>query len=147
MLSALRRHANRTFIEQVLFLQLTALSLGLIVALAFLTLPRLTSLLSRIASSPLRLIPLLHTRYTIDQLIPLIDSATSLSHRERRCLPRSLLLFWLLCSRQETADLCVGISTNNAALQGHAWVELKGAVLGDTRSYIDRYALLLRLSA
>jgi Transglutaminase-like superfamily len=148
MLSKLRRLANLTLVEHALLLQLTALSLGLRVVLSTMTLPRLTSLLSRTASSPLlSQVPLFHTRCTVDQLFTLIDLATAVNHRDGRCLPRSLLLFWLLCARQESVELCLGVSKNMATLEGHAWVEQGGIVLGDTLSFTNRYALFLRLSA
>ena len=148
MLNKLRRLANLTLVELALFLQLTALSLGLRVVLTTITLPRLTSLLSRTASSPLlSQVPLFHTRCSLDRLFTLIDLATAVSHKDARCLPRSLLLFWLLCARQESVELCLGVSKNMATLEGHAWVERGGIVVGDTLSFTNRYALFLRLSA
>jgi hypothetical protein len=148
MLNTLRRLANLTLVELALLLQLTALSLGLRVVLTAMTLPRLTSLLSRAASSPLlSLVPLFHTRCSVDRLFTLTDLATAVSHRDVRCLPRSLLLFWLLCARQESGELCLGASKNMGTLEGHAWVERGGIVVGDTVSFTSRYALFLRLSA
>jgi hypothetical protein len=148
MLSKLRRLANLTLVEHALLLQLVALSLGLRVVLATITLPHLTSLLSRTASSSLlSRVPLFHNRCTVDQLLTLIDMATAVSHRDGSCLPRSLLLFWLLCARQESVDLCLGVSKNMATLDGHAWVERGGIVVGDRLSFTNRYALFLRLSA
>jgi len=148
MLSTLRRLANLTLVEHALFLQLTALSLGLRVVLITMTLPRLTSILSRTASSPLLgQILFLHTHCTVDRLFTLIDLAMVMSHRDGRCLPRSLLLFWLLRVRRESVELCLGVKKNVATLEGHAWVELDGIVIGDTLSFTNRYALFLRLSA
>ena len=148
MLSKLRRLANLTLVEHALLLQLAALSLGLRVVLTTMTLPRLTSLLSRTASSPLlSRVPLFHTRCTVDRLLTLIDLATAVSHRNGRCLPRSLLLFWLLCARRESVELCLGVSKNMATLEGHAWVERGGIVLSDTLSFTNRYTRILRLSA
>lgn len=148
MLSKLRRLANLTLVELALLLQLTALSLGLRVILTTMALPRLTSLLSRTGSSPLLgQIPFFHTRCTVDRLFTLIDLATAVSHKDARCLPRSLLLFWLLRARQESVELCLGVSKNMATLEGHAWVERGGIVLGDRLSFTNRYALILRLSA
>ena len=148
MLSTLRRLVNLTLVELVLLLQLTALSFGLRVVLTIMALPRLTSILSCNASSPwLSRVPLFHTRCTVARLITLIDLATVVSHRDGRCLPRSLLLFWLLCARRESVELCLGVTKNMANLEGHAWVERGGVVLGDTLSFTNRYALILRLSA
>ncbi|MBU6432058.1 MAG: lasso peptide biosynthesis B2 protein [Nitrospirae bacterium] len=147
MLSTLRRLANLTLVEQTLLLQLIALSLGLGVVLTTEALPRLTSLLSRNASFPrLSQDHLFHARCTMARLVTLIDLATALSHRDGRCLPRSLLLFPLLSARRESVKLCLGISKNTATLEGHAWGERGGIVLGDRRSFTTRYALILRLS-
>ena len=148
MLSTLRRLADLTLVEHALLLQLTALSLGLRVALATMALPRLISLLPRSASSSLlSQIPFLHTRCTPDRLLTLADLAMTVSHGDGRCLPRSLLLFWLLHARQESVELCLGVSKHNTTLEGHAWIERDGILWGDTRSFTNRYATFLRLSA
>lgn len=148
MLSTLRRLADLTLVERALLLQLTALSLGLRVALTTITLPRLTSPLSHIAVSPLlSRVPFLHTRCTVDRLFTLTDLATTVSHGDGRCLPRSLLLFWLFRARHEPVELCLGVIKNRTTMEGHAWVERDGIVLGDTVSFTSRYALFLRLSS
>src|SRR5512141_2654304 len=125
MLSTFRRLANLTLVERALLLQLTALSLGLRVALTTITLPRLTS------------------PCTVDRLFTLVDLATAVSHRNDRCLPRSLLLFWLLRARHESVELCLGVGKHNTTLEEHAWVERDGIIL----SFTSRYALFLRLSS
>jgi hypothetical protein len=148
MLRKLRRLADLTLVEQALFLQLTTLSVILRVVLPTVVLPRLTSFFSCTASSPLlSLIPLFHTRCPTDRLVLLIDLATAVTHRDGRCLPRSLLLFWLLRTRRHQVSLCLGVNKSMTTLEGHAWVEQAGVVLGDTRSFINRYTLMLRLPA
>lgn len=148
MSSKLRRLADFTVVEYALLLQLIVLSFGLRVLLTSLTLPRLMSLLSDTASSlRFRQIPLFHSRCEVDRLVTLVDLATTLSHKDSRCLPRSLLLFWLLRARRESVALCLGAAKNMAALEGHAWVERSGIVFGDTPSFTSRYSLLLRFSA
>jgi hypothetical protein len=148
MQSRIRRLADLTLVEQVLLLQLTVLSLAVRVLLLTMTLSRLASFLSRTASSPLlSLIPLFQTHCPTDRLLMLIDVATAVSHQDGRCLPRSLLLFWLLRTNRRSVSLCLGVSKTFATLEGHAWVEQDGVVLGDTPSFTNRYALLLRLPA
>ena len=148
MLSKLLRLANLPLIEQALFLQLATLSLGLRVALSAIPLPRLVSLLTLAAFSPqLSRILSLHTHCATDRLVALIDLATAVSHRNGRCLPRSLLLFWLFRTRQHPVSLCLGVSKTMTSLEGHAWVEQDGIVLGDTLSFINHYSLVLRLPA
>jgi hypothetical protein len=80
-------------------------------------------------------------------LLRLIDLATTVSHGERRCLPRALLLFWILHARQESAELCLGVHTAMTTLYAHAWVELEGVVVGDRRVFTDRYTPILRFPA
>jgi Transglutaminase-like superfamily len=148
MLRKLRRLTDLPLLERALVLQFTVLALGLRVALSVISLPRLTSLLSRTASSPiLRRVPFFHTYHTTDRLVALSDLATTVSHGSGHCLPRSLLLFWVLRTQQHPVSLCLGISKNMTALEGHAWVEQDGLVFGDTRSFINGYTLMLRLPA
>lgn len=148
MLSIPRRLASLTFIELVLLLQLVILSLGLRTLLATVALPRLLSYLSYMASAPLLdRIPLFHTRYAADRLFTLIDLATAGRGRDGRCLPRSVLLFWLLAARRESVQLCLGVTKHTTSLNGHAWIELRGIVVGDPLSFISRYTPVLRLSA
>lgn len=148
MLSIPRRLASLTFVEQVLLLQLAILSLGLRALLATVALPRLLSCLSCMASAPLLdRIPLFHARYSADRLFTLIDLATAGRSLEGRCLPRSVLLFWLLSARRESVELCLGVTKHTTSLNGHAWVELRGIVVGDPLSFTRRYTPVLRLSA
>ncbi len=148
MLRKLRRLADLTLVEQALLLQFTALSLILKAVLPTITLPRLTSFLSRTASSSLLgLMALFHAHRPTNRLFLLIDLATAVTYGENRCLPRSLLFFWLLRMRRYPVSLCVGVNKNAARLEGHAWVEQDGVVLGDKNSFTNRYALLLRLLA
>ena len=148
MLSKLRRLADLPLIEQALFLQLTALSFVLRVALSSVPLHRVASFISRVASAP-RLGRLLmpHAHWATDRLVTLTDMATAVSHRNGCCLSRALLLFWLLRARLQPVSVCLGVSTNQTQLEGHAWVEQDGVVLGDTLSFVSRYALMFRWPA
>lgn len=148
MLSKLHRLADFTFVELTLLLQLIAMSLGLRLALCAMPLHRLTLLVSRTATLPLLgQIPLLHIRCSTHRLLALTELAAAVSHRNGHCLPRSLLLFWLLRARHEPVSVCLGVSKNLAALEAHAWVEQDGVVLGDAVSFVDRYTAVLRLPA
>lgn len=145
MLSKLRRLADLPLIEQALLLQLTALSLGLRVTLSCVPFPRVASFISRVASSPrLGRILILHPHGATDRLVALADMAAAVSHRNGRCLPRTLPLFWLLRARLQPVSVCLGVSMNQTQLEGHAWVEQDGVVLGDTFSFVNRYALMFR---
>lgn len=148
MLSKLRLLADLALVEQALFLQLTALSLSLRVALSCVPLHSVASFVSRATSSPLLgqiLMP--HAHCMTDRLVALANMATAVSHRNGRCLPRALLLFWLLRARLRPVSVCLGVSKNRAQLEGHAWVEQDSVVLGDTFSFVNRYALMFRWPA
>jgi hypothetical protein len=88
--------------------------------------------------------PVNHGCYEVAQLALLADIAARVTHGQGRCLGRSLLLFWLLKTRGEPAELLIGISKEAAALHSHAWIELNGRVIGDHPQLIRRFALLLR---
>ncbi len=148
MLRALRQVANLTLIEQAILLQFIALSLCMKVALSVMSVSRLVSFLSRTQSSLVRNLAVSLPMHSKPQrLFFLTDIATGISHGKRRCLARSLLLFWLLRADDPSVSVCIGVSKNLAALEGHAWVEQDGVVLGDTVSFIDRYTPILRLPA
>lgn len=146
MLNRLRRLADFTLVELTLLFQLIVLSLGLRVALSAMPLHRLISCVSHATTFPLSCrIPLFHLRYPTDRLVELSELAATVSHGTGHCLPRSLLLFWLLRARHRSVTVCLGVNKNTTVLQGHAWVELDGAVVGDTVPFIRRYTPILRL--
>lgn len=148
MLRKLRRLADLSLTEHILFIQFIALSCGLRIALLTLSLPRFMSLLSSMSGhSLLDWIPVFHLRCETYRLLHLIDLATTVSHGSGRCLPRSLLTFWILNRHHSSITLCLGISKNRGSLQGHAWVEQDGVVVGDTPSFTNRYTLVHRLPA
>ncbi len=56
------------------------------------------------------------------------------------CLPRSVMLWWLLLRRGVDCDLRLGVRTEDATLEAHAWVERNGVVLNDTEDVKQRYS-------
>ena len=88
--------------------------------------------------------PLNHGCSEVANLTRLADIAARVTHGHGRCLIRSLLLFWLLKVRGEPAELLIGISKEAAALHSHAWIELRGRVIGDHPQIIGRFVILLR---
>jgi hypothetical protein len=48
-----------------------------------------------------------------------------------RCLPKSLLLWWLLRRRGMQPALRLGVQRDASGIRAHAWVELHGLVLSD----------------
>ncbi len=47
------------------------------------------------------------------------------------CLPRSLLLGWLLRRRGVASQLRIGVKMDNGSLAAHAWVEYAGIPIND----------------
>jgi hypothetical protein len=56
------------------------------------------------------------------------------------CLPRSLMLWWLLRRRGIESDLRIGVRTSDGRLEAHAWVECDGRVLNDAADVAARFA-------
>ena len=145
MLTNLRRLAEVSPGEWLLLAQLVVFSLAVRVSLRLVPLPRLAGFFARCAENRrLRRLPLLHGRYAGARLAVLADVAARVTHGQGRCLARSLLLFWLLRAQEEPADLLIGISKEAAGLQGHAWIEMQGRVMGDSPEVPARFATLLR---
>ena len=59
-----------------------------------------------------------------------------------RCLTRALALQRLLARRGWPASLHVGVRRDRGALLAHAWVELDGAVLGDSPEHVATFVPL-----
>jgi hypothetical protein len=135
----LRRLAELSARDGLLLGQLVAGALAAAIGLRLVSLPRLTGILARGASDRrLRHWPLCHAGYEVERLAELADVAARVAGGDRRCLLRSLLLFWLLAARREPVTLRLGIRKETGALRAHAWIETRGRVLGsgaDTPPY------------
>lgn len=59
---------------------------------------------------------------------------------QSRCLLESLALWYLLRRRGHAAELLLGARTLLGPFEAHAWVELDGCALNDTRHVRDIYA-------
>ena len=145
MLKKLSRLSRLSPADWLLLPQLVLSALVMRLCLKVMPLPRLTGFLARGAQHRgLQGLPLLHSRYEVARLVELADLATRVTHGQARCLARSLLLFWLLKTREEPVELLLGISKEAATLRGHAWIEKSGGVLGDSPELTGRFATLLR---
>lgn len=69
----------------------------------------------------------------------LVNVAARYSVPPINCLPRSLVLWWLLQRAGVAADLRIGVQKEADALAAHAWVECQGCVLNDAADIGDRY--------
>ncbi len=131
--------------EWLILSQLILFSLAAAVVLKLVGLSRLIGFMARCAVEPwLSSFPALHGRHEIARLSDLAELATRVTHGQRRCLARSLLLFWLLKARSEPATLLIGVSKVASTLQSHAWIETEGRVMGDSLEMTRRFATFLR---
>ena len=144
MLRTVRKLVEFSLSEWLLLAQLLLGSLVAGVAIRWIELPRLIGLIIRGTKSRwLRRLPLLHDRHEVARLTILADLAAMVIHGQHRCLVRSLLLFWLLKTRHEPADMFIGINKEATSLYGHAWIETQGMVIGDTAEMTRRFATVL----
>lgn len=145
MRTKLRILAEMTLPEWLFLLQLVALSLVLKAGLRLTSLPCLTGRLIRGARYPwLRHFPLFHHWIGSTRLATLADRAARITSGQGRCLQRSLLLLWLLHVRDEAAELVVGVTKQEGALHGHAWIENHGRLVADKPEITSRFSTLLR---
>lgn len=63
---------------------------------------------------------------------------------DRDCLQRSLLLYRELSKGGADPVLVMGFRKDGGRLEGHAWVESRGRVVGDSAGEVGRYAGTLR---
>jgi Transglutaminase-like superfamily len=141
----LRRLSEISLNEWLFLAQLVPFTLAARVAVKWVALPRLMGFMARCMGNRwLGRFPVNHSCYEVAQLALLADVAARVTHGQGRCLGRSLLLFWLLKVRGEPAELSIGISKDAAALHSHAWIELRGRVIGDHPQLIRRFVSLLR---
>ena len=72
----------------------------------------------------------------------LVNIAARYSVLPVNCLPRSMVLWWLLRRAGVAADLRIGVQKEADVLMAHAWVEFAGVPVGDTGSgRYDAFAL------
>lgn len=64
-----------------------------------------------------------------------------------RCLHRSLALHQVLLREGLPAQLRIGVRLQASELQAHAWVELGGIVVNDSREHVARFAPLQGLDS
>ncbi len=146
MVRRLRKLAKISASEWLLLPQLIFFSLGAAAVLKLAGLSRLVGLMTQCAVlRRLSIFPLLHRRHEIARLTTLVELATRITHGQKRCLPRSLLMFWLLKARGEPARLLLGVSKIASTIESHAWIEVKGKVVVDSPEMTGHFATILRL--
>ena len=132
--------------EWILLAQLVGVSLAIHVALIAAPLERVAAALGRDAAGDRnRRFPFLHGSLGSERLTTIVDLATRITSGRHRCLPRSLLLLWLMRARGEPVVLRVGAARGRGGeIEGHAWVEVGGRLLADSPTRTSRFAPFLR---
>ncbi len=69
-----------------------------------------------------------------------VNRAATLVRIPANCLPRSLLLGWLLRRRGVASQLRIGVKMNNGSLTAHAWVEYAGIPINDQPNVGEQFA-------
>ncbi len=145
MLRKLRRLRNLCAGELLVFSQLVLFASIARIALVFVSLPRITRVLSWGADQRLFAhLPVLHNRYGTQSLARLADLAANAVRPDGPCLLRSTLLFWLLRARGGQAELLIGVNKENGNLNSHAWIEARGRIVGDDVAMVRRFNIFAR---
>jgi hypothetical protein len=70
----------------------------------------------------------------------MVDVAARHGPYRATCLPRSLVLWWLLLRRGIKCDLRIGVRKEAGRFEAHAWTEWRGTVLNDSEDVRERFA-------
>ena len=146
MQKRLKRLARLSPRDWVILIQLVAFAALLEIALRFVALPRLCRTLARGSSTSGGLFPLLQRRAGRRQLFECAFLAARIVRGQDGCLPRSLLLFWLLSARREPVALLIGVRKDTKRLYSHAWIETPSMIRNETNNHGQVFLSLLRFS-
>ena len=139
MIARLKRLRALSICDWIVLSQLLASSTLIVVALRSLGWRRASVALNSLSITyPIRGFPVFHLLYQMDELDPLVDLASGLSRRNR-CLVRSIMLFWLLRARGESAELVFGIRKREGNFEAHAWTVSERGLIGDSEAAIAEF--------
>jgi len=139
MIARLRRLRALSICDRMVLAQLLVSSALIVVALRSLGWRRVFVALNSLSTRyPIRRFPVFHLLYHMDELDPLVDLASGLSRRNR-CLVRSIMLFWLLRARGESAQLVFGIRKRAGSFEAHAWTVSERGLVGDSEAAIAEF--------
>ena len=124
--------------------QLVVLALVITIALRIASFAKVVDLVSWGSRSRLfGWIPALQNGCVIDDLVRTAGIASRVSVRNR-CLVRSLMLFWLMCARDEPAQIVLGVTKQGEEFRAHAWTLNHSGLLGEDIRSIERFAVLAK---
>jgi Transglutaminase-like superfamily len=70
----------------------------------------------------------------------MVQSAARWSPVHPSCLPRSLVVWWLLRRQDLAAGLRIGVARPDGRFAAHAWVEHGGVALGEAENLEERFS-------
>lgn len=141
----LKRLANLSPRDWVILIQLVAGAALLEIALRFVALPRLVHTLAWGANTSVgMLFPLLQRKVERSQLLECAFLAARIVRGPDSCLPRSLLMFWLLSVQCEPVALLIGVRKDTERLHSHAWLETPSMSGNEVHNHGQAFLPLLR---
>jgi hypothetical protein len=84
------------------------------------------------------------TAYDARGMARIVDVAARHGLVKATCLPRSLVLWWLLRRQSIDSNLRIGVRKEAGRFEAHAWVELHSVVLNDGGDVHERFAAFAR---
>ena len=145
ILNKLQRLAKLSLCDWVLLGQLVAFAVLLEVGLRLFSLPSLVQMLLRGAHSRLGVVfPLFQHKVERSQLFESAFLAARIVRGQDSCLLCSLLLFWLLSVRRESAALLIGVRKDTKRLYSHAWIETPSMIKNEVYDHSQVFFPLLR---
>ena len=139
VIAKLKRLGALSICDWIVLSQLLASSALIVVALRWLGWRRVSVALNSLRTRfPIRRFPAFHLLYQMDELDPLVEIASRVS-RHNRCLVRSIVLFWLLRARGESAELVFGIRKREGRFEAHAWTVSERGLVGDSEAVIAEF--------
>jgi hypothetical protein len=80
-------------------------------------------------------------RATLTNLACLMNGAANCSPIHTNCLQRSLTQWWLFRRMGFASDLRIGVDKQDDTFKAHAWLELEGNVLNDSRESVKHFTV------
>ena len=139
----LERLRSLSLSDWSILVQLAAFCGALAIALRITSWRRVArALMSGSRMAWLRRFPLFHLAYSLDNLYPLVEMATSTCLRNR-CLVRSLMRLWLLRCRGVSAEIVLGVRKRAGLFEAHAWTVSERGLEGERPDEIASYTSLV----
>ena len=78
----------------------------------------------------------------INEIVSVVNRAHWRFFRGITCLPKNLVLWWLLKERGIKTRLVIGVKRSTDGIIGHAWIEQNGELINEKRKVADEYTVI-----